>query len=60
MIIAQLTDSHIRANDGLAYGRIDTKAFLARAVEHLNNLVPPPDGIIPTYQTFLLIIRVIL
>ena len=43
MIIAQLTDSHIRADDGLAYGRVDTKAFLARAVEHLNNLVPPPD-----------------
>lgn len=43
MIIAQLTDTHIRAEGRLAYGRVDTAAHLARAVAHLNNLSPRPD-----------------
>lgn len=43
MIIAQLTDCHIKAAGRLAYGRVDTAAHLADAVAHLNGLSPRPD-----------------
>jgi 3',5'-cyclic-AMP phosphodiesterase len=43
MIIAQITDMHIRAKGDLAYGRVDTAAYLATAVDHLNSLPTRPD-----------------
>ncbi|MBJ3774425.1 phosphodiesterase [Acuticoccus mangrovi] len=45
-LIAQLTDTHIRANGGLAYGEVDTTRFLAAAVAHLNALDPAPDAVV--------------
>ncbi len=43
MIVAQLTDPHIVAPGALLYGRVDTAAFLSRAVAELNRLDPLPD-----------------
>lgn len=43
MLIAQITDPHVRANGRLAYGVVDTTAAIARAIEALNNLDPLPD-----------------
>jgi 3',5'-cyclic-AMP phosphodiesterase len=43
MIIAQITDTHIRREGDLAYGKVDTAGFLARAVAHLNTLPIRPD-----------------
>ncbi len=48
MLIAQLTDTHIRAPGSLAYGVVDTAAFLERAVAHLRALTPQPDLILVT------------
>jgi 3',5'-cyclic AMP phosphodiesterase CpdA len=48
MIIAQISDTHIREEGHLAYRRIDTAGFLGRAVEHLARLVPPPDVVLVT------------
>jgi 3',5'-cyclic AMP phosphodiesterase CpdA len=46
MILAQLTDLHIKAGGRLAYGRVDTAAFLAAAVDHLNAFRPAVDAVI--------------
>ncbi len=43
MIIAQITDTHIRIPGKLAYRRVDTAKYLAEAVAHLNALDPLPD-----------------
>ena len=43
MLIAQLSDTHIVAPGRLLYRRVDTAAFLARAVAKLNALEPRPD-----------------
>ncbi|WP_341991828.1 phosphodiesterase [Azorhizobium sp. AG788] len=48
MLIAQLTDTHIRVPGSLAYGVVDTAAFLERAVAHLRALSPQPDLVIVT------------
>jgi 3',5'-cyclic AMP phosphodiesterase CpdA len=48
MLIAQITDTHIKPEGVLAYGRIDTAAFLARAVDHLLHLDPRPDVVVAT------------
>jgi Icc protein len=48
MSIAQITDMHIRAEGVLAYGRVDTAPYLARAVEHLLRLRPRPDVVLAT------------
>ena len=48
MLIAQISDMHIRAEGKLLYGRIDTPAYLARAVAHLNALDPRPDIVLAT------------
>src|SRR5207253_1498315 len=48
MLIAQITDTHIKPQGALAYGRIDTAAYLARAVEHLLGLRPRPDLVLAT------------
>ncbi len=48
MLIAQLTDTHIRVPGSLAYGVVDTAAYLERAVAHLRALMPQPDVVIVT------------
>jgi 3',5'-cyclic AMP phosphodiesterase CpdA len=48
MIVAQLTDTHIRAPGALAYRVVDTAAHLRRAVAHLLALRPRPDVVIAT------------
>ncbi|MBI2217871.1 MAG: phosphodiesterase [Candidatus Rokubacteria bacterium] len=48
MLIAQISDMHIRAEGSLAYGRVETATFLARAVDHLRRLQPRPDLILAT------------
>lgn len=48
MIIAQITDTHIRIPGKLAYRRVDTAKYLAEAVAHLNRLDPAPDVVVMT------------
>jgi 3',5'-cyclic-AMP phosphodiesterase len=48
MIVAQLTDTHIRAPGRLAYRVVDTAACLRRAVAHLGALRPRPDAAVAT------------
>jgi 3',5'-cyclic-AMP phosphodiesterase len=48
MIIAQISDMHIRAYGQLAYRRVDTAWFLARCVEQLLGMDPPPDIVVAT------------
>jgi Icc protein len=48
MLIAQITDTHIKPEGSLAYGRVDTSAFLARAVDHILHLDPRPDVVLGT------------
>ena len=49
--IVQLTDTHIRPNGKLAYGRVDTAAALARAVEHINGLAEEVGAIDAVFVT---------
>lgn len=46
MLIAQISDFHIVEPGQLAYGRVDTRAMLASAVEVINRLDPVPDLVI--------------
>lgn len=46
MLVAQLTDTHIRPEGVLAYGRVDTASHLEAAVAHILGLVPRPDVVI--------------
>jgi len=48
VVIAQITDMHIRPEGVLAYGRVDTAPYLARAVQHLLGLKPRPDVVLAT------------
>jgi 3',5'-cyclic AMP phosphodiesterase CpdA len=48
MLIAQITDMHIKPLRKLAYGRVDTSAYLERCVAHLNALAPRPDVVLAT------------
>lgn len=48
MLIAQLTDTHIRRPGSLAYGVVDTAVFLEAAVAHILALDPRPDVVIVT------------
>ncbi len=48
MLIAQITDMHIKAEGTLVFGHVDTCAYLARAVEHLNRRDPRPDAVLVT------------
>lgn len=43
MILAQLTDLHVKVPGKLAYRRVDTAAHLARAVAAVNALDPQPE-----------------
>lgn len=48
MLLAQISDMHVKVPGQLLYGRIDTNAFLERAVAHLAALDPAPDAVIAT------------
>jgi 3',5'-cyclic AMP phosphodiesterase CpdA len=47
-ILVQLSDTHIRLPGQLAYRRVDTSAFLARAVAAVKALPQPADAVIVT------------
>ncbi|WP_022721366.1 phosphodiesterase, partial [Rhodopseudomonas sp. B29] len=46
ILIAQISDLHIKAPGELAYGRVDTAAALQRCVAALNAFVPRPDLVV--------------
>lgn len=48
MLIAQITDPHIRPRGKLAYRRVDTAGYLAATVAHLNALRPRVDLVLCT------------
>ncbi|QMV14203.1 phosphodiesterase [Vibrio spartinae] len=48
MLIAQLTDLHIKQSGKLAYQKVDTLGCLRRAIDHINHLNPMPDRVIIT------------
>ena len=48
MIIAQISDIHIKPPGRLAYRRVDTAEAFARCVAHLNRLDPQPDVVLVT------------
>ena len=48
MIIAQLTDPHIKRGRRTAYGRVDTAALFEAAVDHVNRLAPKADAALVT------------
>jgi 3',5'-cyclic-AMP phosphodiesterase len=48
MLIAQISDMHVKADGELLYRRIDTAGHLERAVAHVNALDPRPDIVLAT------------
>lgn len=48
MLLAQISDMHVRVPGNPLYGRIDTPAFLERAVAHIAALDRRPDAVIAT------------
>ena len=48
MLIAQISDMHLKGEGELLYGRVDTTGFLERAVAHVNALDPRPDIVLAT------------
>ena len=48
MLIAQISDMHIKAPGRLLYKRIDTAGYLERAVAHIQKLEPRPDIVLAT------------
>ena len=48
MLIAQISDTHIRPKGVLAMDRVDTAGYLARAVAHINALRPAPAIVLVT------------
>lgn len=48
MLIAQITDTHIKTPGKLAYRRVDTAAMLRRCVAEILQLDPQPDLIVMT------------
>jgi 3',5'-cyclic AMP phosphodiesterase CpdA len=46
VLIAQISDLHIKSPGSLAYGRVDTAAALARCVAALNAFRPRPDFVV--------------
>lgn len=48
MLIAQISDMHIKAEGRLLYNRIETAGYLERAVAHVMALDPRPDVVIAT------------
>ncbi|KUZ78690.1 metallophosphatase [Burkholderia ubonensis] len=48
MLLAQISDLHIKRPGQLAYRRVDTAAALARCIARLNALAPRPDAVLIT------------
>ena len=48
MIIAQITDFHVRPQGKKAYGRVETNEMLARAVQAIEALPRKPDVVLGT------------
>jgi 3',5'-cyclic AMP phosphodiesterase CpdA len=48
MLIAQISDTHIKMPGKLAYKRVDTAGMLARCVAHLGQQNPQPDLVVLT------------
>ncbi len=48
MIIAQISDLHLRTDGQLLKGKVDSIAALEAAIEHLNGLSPRPDLVLAT------------
>ncbi|MFZ1493138.1 MAG: phosphodiesterase [Candidatus Competibacter denitrificans] len=48
MLIAQISDTHIKSRGRLAYGHVDTATLLKRCVAELVQLDPPPDLVVAT------------
>ncbi|MFP6559581.1 phosphodiesterase [Paraburkholderia sp. B3] len=48
MLLAQISDLHVKQPGALAYQRVDTAARLARTIARLNALVPRPDAAVVT------------
>ena len=48
MLIAQISDMHIKPPGELLYNRVDTAGFLERAVAHVSALDPRPDIVLAT------------
>jgi len=48
MLIAQITDPHIKARGKLAYKKVDTETNLRRVVSHVKDLDPKPDVVLIT------------
>ena len=46
VLIAQISDLHIKRPGSLAYGRVDTAAALERCVAALNEFAPKPDLVV--------------
>lgn len=46
VLIAQISDLHIKPQGSLAYGRVDTAAALERCVAALNEFAPRPDLVV--------------
>ncbi len=48
MIVAQITDTHVKAGGVLAFGRVDTVKFLQLNIIHINALRPVVDVVLVT------------
>lgn len=48
VLIAQISDLHIKPPGELAYGHVDTAAALVRCIRELNRLAPRPDLVVIT------------
>ncbi len=48
MLIAHFSDMHVKANDQLAFGEVDTGGALERCVNHINLLDPTPELVLIT------------
>ena len=46
VIVAQISDLHIKRRSELAYGRVDTAAALSRCIAALNGFAPRPDLVV--------------
>ena len=46
VLIAQISDLHIKPKGSLAYGQVDTSAALERCVAALNEFLPKPDFVV--------------
>ena len=46
ILVAQISDLHIKRPGALAYGRVDTAAALARCIAEINRFAPRPDLVV--------------